>query len=153
MHEWIRNESSDTGVPWTRDYLRHAGSAGDESIVDELIISDKGLLVICESYKGFLWQGMKTYQFLMEAMQVWTKNPKESIRIVCRVNANASIDIAPLHETLGTGAWISTNKGIRWGKKLDALDTSSSLNPFLAPPAMQTRKRTRNGDATPPSAQ
>lgn len=72
----VENDSNGDSLPWINEYLDSVGESGDASRVVSLKITLKGILVVCEDFKGFLFKNSKTYDAIVEAIPVW-KTQKE----------------------------------------------------------------------------
>lgn len=70
------DDSRGNDLPWVNDYLETIGEPEDASRVVKMLVTLKGILVICEDFKGFLFKNSKSYDAIKEAIPIW-KTQKE----------------------------------------------------------------------------
>lgn len=69
MIDWFESSESETNeVPWLREYIEAGGDYDTPIDVDACFIGLKGILVVTERYKAFVFKGSKLYKDLIEAL-------------------------------------------------------------------------------------
>lgn len=135
-------ESSNGQVekPWHNEYSRQEGSLDNEYIVEQVILCQQGLLLLTKEFKDFVFRGKQAYKYLVEALEYFTKNPKDSIPIVLKVTQTKSASIGTIEDYEGSGTWVQESKGYRFLEHLEPLTPSTDSNPFI-PPTTRSRKK------------
>lgn len=138
-------QNTDDNTPWANEYLDEGGEEDTASFVTKIVKTPKGLLVIGEDFKGFLFKKSAIYEFLLEAIEAWKSNSTINYPLFAIVLSGGKVTLAvddELHPTI----WIEETKNKIWvqKRKKDKGDGSKVLmpNPFLPtpPPTSTTRK-------------
>lgn len=94
IHKITAEEQSSDDLLWANEYVDTIGEAGDASRVVQLKNGQKGFLVLCQDFKGFLFKGSKTYDAIQAAIPVWKENAKLPFAVIAIVQQNGKIQIA-----------------------------------------------------------
>lgn len=137
-------------LPWINEYISVHGQEGDISVVEELILGVKGILVICKEFKGFIFRGTKTFEFLLAAMEYWKEVPQPGYALYGQALATGKIAIA-LEDSLDTIFTVDKKGKVtcRLKKPITGLTLEES-NPFIRPvttvPTTSRKRKATNGD-------
>jgi len=138
----------DDDLPWSNDYITEGGEPDTASLVTKVVKSPKGLMVIAQDFKGFLFTKSSIYAYLLEALEVWKSNSTTNHPLFAIVLSNGKITLA-VDDELPPTVWIESTKNKAWEQKSkknkgDGLKQTAS-NPFLpTPPPASTSTRRGN---------
>lgn len=133
-----------------------------EAIVDksffirEVILCDKGYLILTNVFKGFIFADSEMYKFLKEALMLWTSKAEPSYPLFALVLPTKKITLAIDDEALDSSWTIS---GIRYLQSQSPLDASGSAsqisNPLLPPTKLvpSGKKRQRESNIPTPTTE
>lgn len=136
---------SSNDLPWINEYINGEGKPGDISRVESIKPTVKGLLILCKDFKGFIFSGSRTHNFLSDATTYWRKFPVPGYALYAKALESGKITIAV--EESEDGIFTVSKKGeveIKI-KKDSTQSTQENLNPFIPPdlPVPTTSKRRR----------
>ena len=94
IHRIGDEEFEDSGKPWINEYLDEEGQPGDMSPVLSLKATLKGMLVLCQDFKGFLFKGSSSYEQILAAIPVWKEQKDLPFQIVGIAQSNGKIGMA-----------------------------------------------------------
>jgi len=150
-------ESSSYEVPWIKDYFLAGGEIGDSSYVESVKKTEKGYLILCQDFKGFLFGNSSITKFLEEALKEWTSQNTKAYPLYAIADKGGKVGLAVDDSELPTD-WLETAKGSSWEqrRKKDQVSTSigKQSNPFLLtpPPTSNGRKKASTDTPTVPTA-
>lgn len=132
-------ERNSDDLPWLSDYLGMYPDKADKYVspIQNLILGEKGILIITLDYKGFLFKDSKICKFLLQAIEYWKKDPKNAqingLFFSASKKPNIAVDdeitdVVVIFET-------STRLQLQWGNqtKKSATDNGDT-NPFIKKP-------------------
>jgi len=142
----ILNPEDNNGndLPWINEYLQNDGETGDVSLVSEIKLSTKGYIVICKSFKGFLFKDSKLYTYVKEAMEYWKQFPNPGYSIYGVANSNGKIGLAIEDDEEGIFTVDKKAGAIQKVKSQSVLDALPEQNMFIRtqnPSSTRGRKR------------
>lgn len=120
-------------LPWANEYISSGiGEVNDISQVNELIFTTKGILVLTDLFKGFIFSKSKTYQYIQEAKKFWGENSDPGYSLFAKVESSGKISIAVDTDTFST-FYLESNKKviIKSKKEKEDLSTGEISNPFI----------------------
>jgi hypothetical protein len=143
-------ESSSYEVPWIKDFYLAGGEIGDSSFVESIKKTEKGYLILCQEFKGFLFGNSSITKYLEEALKVWTSSSNQSFPLYAIAEKGGKISLA-IDDTESATNWLMTAKDSSWEqrrkKEVESSSISEQSNPFLlTPPPTSNGKRTRSKD-------
>lgn len=94
IHRIGDEDSDQSEKPWINEYLDEEGSPGDMSPVLSIKVTHKGMLVLCQDFKGFLFKGSSSYEQILEAIPAWKKQKDLPFQIVGIAQKNGKIGVA-----------------------------------------------------------
>lgn len=130
-------------VLWHSEYVKDKNNIGNETLVTRVIVCAKGLMLLGEDFKDFLFYGKKHCTYLMEALEIYAETPSNSIPICMEASRGKNAILGILEEYEGNCVWVKEDKGFRFLQPQESLVASPTSNPFLLP-TMQFVK-TKNG--------
>lgn len=138
------DSKSSNDLPWANEYLQQGGSANDATFVRNLKISENGILVLGEDFKGFLFRKSAISKFLLEALDAWVTNQVISYPLYMVAAKSGKISLAVEDEEQPT-IWLEETKDKSYEQKRKK-DRAGSIalapsNPFLPSTPPPTRKR------------
>jgi len=149
--------SKDDAIPWANDYIDQGGMPNSTTLVCHVRRSAKGIIVIGEDFKGFLFKGSSIHDFLLEALEAWITNGTVNYPLFAIALDNGKINLA-VDDELEPTIWKVLTKGKHWEQKEKKKKGDGSnhlrLNPFLPvppPTSGNTRKRNTNSTVEPPT--
>lgn len=144
----VQEVQSSDDLPWANEYIATIGKVGDSAFVTELILSSKGVIVITDVFKGFLFKGSKIYDFLIEALEVWTADTISYPPLFAIVAKEGKITLA-IDDELEFSRWTVTKPNKSFEQKIkkgaDSGSNATNLNPFLpiSPPPTSSGRKTK----------
>jgi len=134
-----QSKSSDD-LPWINDFIDENPEIEDDycSPIQGFVRSNKGWIVLCKDYKGFLFKDSSICKFLEEAIDYWKHDPKNAsnlpgLFLSCESKPRIAFDdtfknVRALFEGKNKVLiiWDSGNKDTKKPKK-------PTVNPFLPP--------------------
>jgi hypothetical protein len=131
LRRLVEDDSSGNNLPWVNEYLDGLGEAEDASRVTSIKKTAKGFLVLCEDFKGFIFDGSKTYSHLLKAIPVWKINKELPFAVFGIAEQNGKLSLAT--DTDFSCVPIVDKKGNVDFKSPagDSVSTQEILNPFL----------------------
>lgn len=94
IHRIGNEESNESNKPWINEYLDEEGSPGDMSPVLSLKVTQKGMLVLCQDFKGFLFKESSSYEQIIEAIPAWKEQKDLPFQVVGIAQKNGKIGVA-----------------------------------------------------------
>lgn len=144
----------DKDLPWANEYVESYGQEEDIAKVFKLIPGSKGILVITEHFKGFIFKGSSTYDYLLDAIEAWKKDGRLPFCLFAQVLANGKIRIGV--DDKSECIAIVDKRGttdFKFPKDEDGLRESRSSNPFIpGSPAPTMSASTKATDKSSPKA-
>jgi hypothetical protein len=143
------NQESD--LPWVNDYVRTIGEKGDSSVVTRVVSTDKGFLIVCKDFKGFLFNKSSLHGFLSEALEVWIQNSTVNFPLFGIASATGKLELA-VDDEIESSDWIKQNN--TWEQRLKKAQGSGYIgvvyNPLLpVPPLTPSNGKKTKSNATP----
>jgi len=125
------DNNSSEDLPWLKEFMRGDGMRDDYYDVVEIYPSVKGLLLITESFKVFSFKREKSYEFILEAVEVWLSDKTIPCCLVVRPDA-AGKTKPGLDHSVKNVYWVKEGSGYR--RKFNTGDGKQSTpvsNPLL----------------------
>jgi len=135
------NDSQD--LPWLNEWLACNGEKDIDILVHDIVITQKGLMVITEEFKAFLFKDSAIYSFIKEALIAWVDNAAIAFPLyACVENSKLTLGMDSDDKPVN---WIFHNKVYTQKKGKQGGDgLQSPVNPFLIGTSSPTvTKRTR----------
>lgn len=151
------DETTSYEVPWIGDFVKQGGNVGDSCFVESIRLTEKGFLVLCTDFKGFLFSRSAIYGFVAEAIKHWIDRSYVSYPLYGIVEKGNKLVLAVDDQETLTD-WIEVSKDTHWEqRRKKAQDGGSKLkpsNPFLLtpPPTSNGKRGTPKDMPTIPSA-
>lgn len=124
--------SNDSELPWLRDYCNNSGVDFEPCTVTDIYLCDNCLLVITTQFKASVFKRSSTYNFLVEALNVWITTKDGTPDLVCGATKNKKPHLG-LDDECPITYW--SKDGSHYSKKLPTGDGNASpalgRNPFL----------------------
>lgn len=111
MIEWFDSDESSTDeVPWIREFIEAGGDYNTPRDVEACFVGLKGILVITERWKAFVFKGSKKYKDLIDALSVYvTYNTGLPVLVACSTESG-TVQLGLDHER-NDAAWKQDSKG------------------------------------------
>jgi len=147
LREFPSDKGRNDELPWVNEYLDDGGEPNTASFVTDVRKSAKGIMVIAEDYKGFLFKNSSIHDFLLEALDAWITNGTINYPLFAIALEDGKVNLA-VDDELEPSVWVVVTKNKHWTQKrkkgkADGLKVPKS-NPFLPTPP-PTTARTRRG--------
>jgi len=94
MVKWFdesEKDSSSEDLPWAKDYAKTVSSFGGVYTVQVVYVTPKGLLVMFDRFKAFIFKRQKMYEFILEALTVWAEDRTIPCCLVGKLNQDSTI--------------------------------------------------------------
>lgn len=133
--------STSDDSPWHNEYVKDKNNIGNETMILRVVDCAKGLMLLGEDFKDFIFHGKKTAQYLKEALEHYSQFPSDSIPLLMEASKSKNAILGILEDYSGKCVWVKDDKGYRF------LDTQASTpvihtsNPFLLPTMEHIPKR------------
>ena len=131
----LNQESGNGELPWLNEYIQLQPKAiGKTFQVNVVAFSQKGVMLTTNNFKAFLYRSNPYYDFLMEALEVWTTDKLPVMALVALVDTNQKCKFQLGIEDQLESSWDKKGNGL-YKRKLGIqgfkpMDTG--LNPLLA---------------------
>lgn len=125
-------KTDDRDLPWANEYLDGYGQAEDISKVFKLIPGTKGILVLTELFKGFIFKGSTTHDYLLDAIQVWKQDGRLPFLLFAQVLESGKIRVAV--DDQGECVVVVDKRGnveFKFPKDDSGSEETPSNNPFI----------------------
>lgn len=139
-------EQSQNDVPWVNEYLSSfMGEEGDSTFVTDVRKTPKGLMVIGQDFKGFVFERSNMTGFLLEALEAWVSNSTINYPLYAIALSGGKINLAVENEEEPT-LWTVDKSGRAWTQKRKKAQgsglTTPTSNPLLPtlPPTSSGKK-------------
>lgn len=155
--EFPVDKSKDDDLPWVNEFIDLGGEPNFATFVTDVRKSTKGIMVIGEDFKGFLFKGSSIHDFLLEALEAWVTNGAVNYPLFAIALADGKVNLAVDNE-LEPSIWVVATKNKHWNQKRKKGKAGGwkvpKSNPFLPTPpptSGNTRKRDTSSTIEPPS--
>jgi hypothetical protein len=137
--EEIDSKSDD--LPWVNEYLNTIGESGDICKVVNLRVTPKGILIIGELFKAFIFRGSQTYSFLLEAIPAWKLQGSLPFCLCIQADSSGKGRVA-VDDKEECIAIVSDKSKVdfKFPKQDNGTTTKTSTNPFLVGSPVPTTK-------------
>lgn len=154
LRMFVTPDSNDEDLPWVNEYVVTVGKVGDSFPVVSIKKSSRGLLILTDSFKGFLFAKSEIYKFLLDALSQWTTNAAIAYPLFAIALDGGKLTLA-VDDEMQPSTWVEDKKGVSWEQKLSRKKQSGSnpiaSNPFLpTPPPTTSGKNGRSSATTTP---
>jgi hypothetical protein len=135
------NNTSEDRLPWLNEYINTTGEETFTLTVNKLISGTKGIIVLTDCFKGFLFKDSSIHNFLVQALSVWVTNAEIAYPLyACVENGSLTLAVddeqAPIH-------WIKNKNTYEVKReKKGHIGSVQDTNPFLVK-SSPTQKRTK----------
>lgn len=124
---------NDEDIPLVKDYLRLNPNLDEIFIVRKFVMGSKGILVICDSFKGSIWRNSKVYGELVEAIQELPAILDYAPTFVTAALLNGQLRIGVDEEEMGQGVWVKdSDNTYAFKEKKEEVASTTRTNRFLA---------------------
>lgn len=136
MIDWFDDKTesdSSEDLPWLKEFVKGVDVSGTIFPVWEIYESPKGLLVITNRFKVFIFKRQKMYGFLTEALTVWLKDTTVPSHLVCKATNDGGFSLG-VDKSNDVCYWTKENG--HYTKKLNdgaGLQSEVMANPLLPP--------------------
>lgn len=133
--------SNSDDLPWVNEYLNTIGESGDICKVISLRVTPKGILIIGELFKAFIFRGSQTYSFLLEAIPAWKLQGTLPFCLCVQADSSGKGRIA-VDDKEECIAVVSDKSKVyfKFPKQGSGTTTQISMNPFLVGSPVPTTK-------------
>lgn len=91
----LTSTSGDGTLPWIKDFVtQNPQYASSHQEVITLSFGNKGVLIVTEYYKAFLFRSNNYYEYLLEAVNVWVTNGVPTCSLVVKYSEKASGNVS-----------------------------------------------------------
>jgi len=102
MVKWFDESTdgqSDEDLPWVKDYVKTVDPNGKIYPALAVYVTPKGLLVLFDRFKAFIFKRQKMYEFVLEALTIWADDRTIPCCLVGKVNKSGSVSFGLDDET------------------------------------------------------
>lgn len=118
-------------VPWHSVYSKNASNLGNTQLIRKVFISSKGLLLIGDSFKDFIFSGKKVHDLLLEALEYYVEHPNDSSPLFAIAQKGRSCILEVDTDAMGTGVWLKEEESYRFDQDDEMTPSTPSSNPFI----------------------
>jgi len=138
------NQATDDELPWLKDYILSGEDYETPVKITECYLGLRGILILTNRWKGFLFKGSKTYTQLAEALDVYVTSKNGCYLLIARSNRAGKIALG-LDKSTDMMYWVVEGTCFRQKSSIgDGQESDSNLtNPLLDTPIPSTN--TTNG--------
>jgi len=127
------SEDSSDDLPWAKDYVKTGVTLREYYTIGEIYPSDKGLLLLANKFKAFVFKREKAYGYITEALDVWLEDHTMRSHLVVRLTPAGKV-IVGLDEENDLCYWVMEgNKYHRKSSTGDGATSPPTPNPLLPP--------------------
>lgn len=137
-----RNRNHTNEVPWHNTYNKESEVVGQEVNVSHISVCNTGLLLQSSHFKAYIFKGEKLYDLMLEALDYYVANPKESLPVMMVVTSSKQPNFGVEDSYEGDSIW-KKKEATYYFTSPGTMFVDSSTNPFL--PRTSTKKTARKG--------
>jgi hypothetical protein len=133
LREFPSDKGRNDELPWVNEYLDDGGEPNTASFVTDVRKSAKGIMVIAEDYKGFLFKNSSIHDFLLEALDAWITNGTINYPLFAIALEDGKVNLA-VDDELEPSVWVVVTKNKHWTQKEKGKGRwveSSKIKPLL----------------------
>jgi len=135
--EFISPEDNELSLPWARDWYK-SHSKNPISRITSVRIAEKGLLILCEQYKGYIWKGSKMEAPVLKLMNTFQAYSEIQSAVYAQTSSAGTLSVAVDPETVGKFLWEENNEATYWVcSAMDADPSTIIAADDLLPPQLR----------------
>lgn len=139
--------------PWFKDYMADGGKIGEQTLLIKVVVCEKGLLLLGDSWKDFVFKGRQSYETLLNLLDSYTKKPEASKPLLLETTNKKSGDVIILDSYRGDSKWVKEPKAYYFNCPQKEFELSESnpnpLNPTSAEEKEESTPHTRSKGKSP----
>lgn len=146
----VGNTSEDR-LPWLNEYIDIIQEETFTLTVNKLVFGTKGIIVITDCFKGFLFKDSRIHKFLADAMSVWITNAEIAYPLYAVVE-DGTMTLA-IDDELPPINWVKDKNTYEVKRqKKGHIGSIPETNPFLvksSPTPKRTGRKTTESSTSP----
>jgi hypothetical protein len=148
----VTEDKSSDDLPWVSEYVMEDSNRINTALwVEELFQTPRGYLVVTSQFKGFVFVNSAMFNFLKEAIELWTGSVVSPSPLFAIASKSGKIELA-IDDEMPRSFW--SRDGRRWIQKKGVSKVSSltekPVNPLIPSPSQTSggtkAKKTKPSD-------